>query len=601
MYIVIPYQIDPEQDVIETSVPDDPEYPQWNSLDTYQQNQIVTTGQDEFKKYWKARYGEVYPKDPESNLPVLNNTNIDPRKTNRVGYDNDGNLIPNAMEYQHFGEPWWDDVSTDKSIFNKYKMFNISPTLVTITDGYIEFKLKTSEKISAIAIFNINADFVSVEVVNGPAYNKTKNIRYQKVLTEAFQNYPQLSFLDLPEIDPIQYPNFYLHVRIGCTENQRTIFVGSFIVGEKIKIGRNIYDLETELMDFSRFERDTWGNINVIRRGYSDRVKFNYVTEVTEQVRQLLISRRATLTVFIGHGDYPITHVLGYYVDITTPYQEGEVDFCNITVESVLMDSVYYLASIKKVVFIDRVGNNCIQSHLGPVAKICLENNQVTKKVTATVIDNDFFEDDQIQWELQWVSGTGHNGFDTEVIVTTCNQRLPLFIWPNTIPIQHGVATAQIKASKLRNNQIVYTYSPATLVIDQCGGGTGVELPKYGWLEPRGLTVLPESFDDALNGYWPICSKEQTNIIELSGKAGFKQCILLEAYRDVNSALYLRMVAKTGDVVAKLFKKFPLTNQNLIGILDSVGDEIYYGPDNVFKIKIILVEANSDFTVKLTD
>ena len=104
-----------------------------------------------------------------------------------------------------------------------------------------------------------------------------------------------------------------------------------------IEIGQCLYGTEVGIVDYSRKERDTFGNITLIERGYSDLVRYNVVIETSDAavVRALLASKRASSAVYVGHADHVITHVTGYLqsfsIDLQPNYSpltlevEGEV------------------------------------------------------------------------------------------------------------------------------------------------------------------------------------------------------------------------------------------------------------------------------------
>lgn len=79
-------------------------------------------------------------------------------------------------------------------------------------------------------------------------------------------------------------------------------------------IGECLYPLDIELTDYSRFDRDVFGAITAIPRGYSDGATFivlaDYATATS--ARSTLASKRGVQAVYIGHPDHPITHVTGY-------------------------------------------------------------------------------------------------------------------------------------------------------------------------------------------------------------------------------------------------------------------------------------------------
>jgi DUF438 domain-containing protein len=71
------------------------------------------------------------------------------------------------------------------------------------------------------------------------------------------------------------------------------------------------------IQDYSRKERDIFGEYNFIERSYADRANFTMWVENTQldSVKNILASVRATPTLYIGSDDYTSTAVFGFYKD----------------------------------------------------------------------------------------------------------------------------------------------------------------------------------------------------------------------------------------------------------------------------------------------
>jgi hypothetical protein len=169
MLIIEPYSVDTAVDILAINVPEDDAYPAWSAAVRYSEGEVVTTGSGESLQIWQARHGSVAPIDSGSGLPTLYNESIDPTAANTVGRDNAGTLLPNATKYQNFGEPWWRDATDDGYLSNRFRMFDPNPARVTHSANPIQFDIRPQTPWSGIALFNINADIVSIELIDGPA------------------------------------------------------------------------------------------------------------------------------------------------------------------------------------------------------------------------------------------------------------------------------------------------------------------------------------------------------------------------------------------------------------------------------------------------
>jgi hypothetical protein len=81
-----------------------------------------------------------------------------------------------------------------------------------------------------------------------------------------------------------------------------------------VEIGHCLYGVDVSIVDYSRKERDTFGEITLIERGYTDLVSFpvEIATENAEQIKNYLASKRATLAQYVGDSSMFVTRVTGY-------------------------------------------------------------------------------------------------------------------------------------------------------------------------------------------------------------------------------------------------------------------------------------------------
>lgn len=102
-------------------------------------------------------------------------------------------------------------------------------------------------------------------------------------------------------------------------------------------IGECIYPLNFDVTDYSRFERDTFGNITVIQRGYSDTITFTVYCDNLEQAmltKSILTSKRAVKATYSGNEDIPITQIEGYLRSLKIEIIDREKAQFTFTVET---------------------------------------------------------------------------------------------------------------------------------------------------------------------------------------------------------------------------------------------------------------------------
>lgn len=101
-------------------------------------------------------------------------------------------------------------------------------------------------------------------------------------------------------------------------------------------IGLCLYPLDTDLVDYSRFDRDEFGEITVIQRGYSDTVTYQVEVDPAEAatIKAFLSSLRSESATYIGAEESPITHITGYLRSLKFDYKDWGHVIATFTVES---------------------------------------------------------------------------------------------------------------------------------------------------------------------------------------------------------------------------------------------------------------------------
>ena len=102
------------------------------------------------------------------------------------------------------------------------------------------------------------------------------------------------------------------------------------------EIGLCIYPLDTDLVDYSRFDRDEFGEITVIQRGYSDTLTYQVELPRGQEagIKSFLSSLRTTKATYVGHPDAPLTHMEGYLRSLKISVNDWGHTVATITVES---------------------------------------------------------------------------------------------------------------------------------------------------------------------------------------------------------------------------------------------------------------------------
>ncbi|WP_041447068.1 hypothetical protein [Thiocystis violascens] len=105
-----------------------------------------------------------------------------------------------------------------------------------------------------------------------------------------------------------------------------------------VAIGECLYGTEISIVDYSRKDRDAFGNITLIPRGYTDVVRYRVAIRTADaaQVRNLLASKRAVSAAYVGHADHAVVNVTGYLTSFRIPLDNWNVSVITIEVEGVV-------------------------------------------------------------------------------------------------------------------------------------------------------------------------------------------------------------------------------------------------------------------------
>ncbi len=111
-----------------------------------------------------------------------------------------------------------------------------------------------------------------------------------------------------------------------------TMTVDGFVIGECL-VGTDV-----GIVDYSRKERDEFGDITVIERGYTDYITYNVLIETarSDEIRAQLASVRAVPAVYIGTDKYAVTQVTGYLNNFTITLDSDTYSSLSLEVESEL-------------------------------------------------------------------------------------------------------------------------------------------------------------------------------------------------------------------------------------------------------------------------
>jgi hypothetical protein len=233
---------------------------------------------------------------------------------------------------------WWTEVGPT----NRWKAFDLSSTTQTEIASAGYYEIKPGRAVNAVGLVNLaGVTSVRIRLTDpdfGVVYDRTIDMTY--VPREATwwawffsprEEQRQLIVSDLPS-----YPNATLRVD---TSSPGTAKVGGFIFGTQRSIGRGVRQgVRLGIQDFSRKERNEWGDTVLVQRAFAKRASFNLILDNIDldNTFTLLSDMRSTPCLWIGSDRYNSTTVFGFFnnFEITIAYamhSEVSIDIEGLT------------------------------------------------------------------------------------------------------------------------------------------------------------------------------------------------------------------------------------------------------------------------------
>jgi hypothetical protein len=305
-------------------------YPVWSDAVTYPADTRVSTPDG---RLWQSPIETV--KRPS--LPIEYNLNQNP--ATQAGFllpygsvvTPAGYLRPNPTQ-RHF---WWNSISVgaveDLDSINEYKFLYAPIFDQTVNANVLSITLRPRYKFNSLALFGVDA--TSATVAYG-TYTRTQTTEFASPIDPAMTKKPSLAFLNMPDYDPIQLQP----VTITINNPGSTAKLGYLCAGIQNNLGLTLHGSSLSFVDYSHKERDTFGNLVIIKREYTDKVSFliDVDTVAIAQTRRLLSQLRSTPAAYIARDGLLETLVYGFYQDFSMPIQSYNVSTMTLEVEGLV-------------------------------------------------------------------------------------------------------------------------------------------------------------------------------------------------------------------------------------------------------------------------
>lgn len=230
------------------------------------------------------------------------------------------------------------DIWQDAGYTNRYRMFDEKISTSTTNEDSIEVSFAPGSPIDSVAFFGVDAGGVRVKSID-PYLGTIFDKEVAPVSTDGIDNWYAYFFAPIEltrDFVIIDIPaSSFGTVEITITKIDGVARVGSVVIGPTFFIGDLKYGTSIGIIDYSRKERDEYGNYLWVERGFSKRAEFDVAIETdrVSKVQKKLTKYRARPTVWVGHEDVEATLIYGPYRDFDIVLSNPAYSDCTITVE----------------------------------------------------------------------------------------------------------------------------------------------------------------------------------------------------------------------------------------------------------------------------
>lgn len=229
----------------------------------------------------------------------------------------------------------WQDIGAT----NRWRMFDEIVGTLTTNPGSVSVTIKPGEVVNSLALFNVQGESVTVTMtdpIEGVVYSSTTTLIDAEVdnwydwFFAEIDTRTSMVVLDMPA---------YGTANITVTVNSSgTAGVGALVIGKETIIGTSVYGASVGIDDYSRKERDVFGNIVITPRAFSDTGDFQIVVETARvaKIKKLLTEIRAKPVVWIGEETYEATIIYGFFKSFDLVYSGPNVSDCQLSIEGLI-------------------------------------------------------------------------------------------------------------------------------------------------------------------------------------------------------------------------------------------------------------------------
>lgn len=269
-----------------------------------------------------------YKKDCPKIFNVNQNPTLDPPPHVPYGAED-----TNTCEYRQAGMAWWTEI--DPGVTYVEAMFNHNLLSQAPVDGNLTITISPGGLYDTVAIFGVRGETATLTA--DETYFHDLYLWDREIAVDFYDYGPEVVhsdhvvwLLDAPVSGAFT-------VEVAALSGRSAI--GNLLVGRRSTFGMTLYNSTVGIVNYSKKDRDVFGNMQLIPRWYQDKVTFLVQAETARAglVKQLLTQYRNTPCLYVGH-DNPERYelqILGLIQDVGMPIMSSPYSLLELTVEEV--------------------------------------------------------------------------------------------------------------------------------------------------------------------------------------------------------------------------------------------------------------------------
>lgn len=220
---------------------------------------------------------------------------------------------------------------------NAHRMYDLSNTSQTSYPLLIDVTITPNTITNVLALFNIQAQSVQVTVDDptaGVVYDETLSTQSEPSQSNWYNYlFDEITYKKDLIVNIPSYRAADIRVQINHPDIAKC---GTLILGKSIVISDGIHHgASVGIQDYSRKEKDQFGEYNFVRRAYAKRANFTMwiPNGSVDATQTLLADLSGTPTLYIGDDNFTSTAILGFYKDFDITIAYADTSVCTLQLE----------------------------------------------------------------------------------------------------------------------------------------------------------------------------------------------------------------------------------------------------------------------------